>query len=462
MSSVIVNQSNATINVGSNANYTISGDDDIVQIGAESVVSATGTALTLEVAGPGDTITIGGDGQFAPDGSDDVVLFQAAGTLDVLAYSRVDANASNVTATLAGDDTFGIYGANDTITANGANDAIWIGQNGTGASGVDVVNGLFLASVFELEGSNVSIGGRRSTATLSGDDVLSATGLGLTIAASGAGNVVNVAGGQAGDANVVKFADGGVVNANNVQFLQVFGDHVTLRGAANVFQSELIGAADRAVLLGAYNNFQVGGNGQTGALDVVVATSQSTQPLIEVVASSNVRVVASGAKVYANGDDMVVVVGQNNFLTDPIGGNTFILDGQNNISGTNLFDTAQLSTGDTVRMRANTKLSADVTGTSTLPDAATIVMGANDYLSVGPDIKVRVPVAVGHASLQFGLFDTVVLLAPFANAADLLAHTTDTAQGSIIQFDATGDQLQINVSKAQVASYITQGVIKFA
>ena len=358
MSSVIVNQSNATINVGSNANYTISGDDDIVQVGADSVVSATGTALTLEVAGPGDTITIGGDGQFAPNGSDDVVLFQAAGTLDVLAYSRVDANASNVTATLAGDDTFGIYGANDTITANGANDAIWIGQNGTGASGVDVVNGLFLASVFELEGSNVSIGGRRSTATLSGDDALSATGLGLTIAASGAGNVVNVAGGQAGDANVVKFADGGVVNANNVQFLQVFGDHVTLRGAANVFQSELIGAADRAVLLGAYNNFQIGGNGQTGALDVVVATSQSTQPLIEVVASSNVRVVASGAKVYANGDDRVVVVGQNNFLTDSIGGNTFILDGQNNISGTNLFDTAQLSTGDTVRMRANTKLSA--------------------------------------------------------------------------------------------------------
>ena len=460
MSSVVVNQSHAAINISSNADYVISGDDDIIQVGANSLVVATGSALTLQIAGAGDTITLGGDGQFASDACEDIALFQAGGTLNVLAFSRVDTNATNVTANLAGDDTFGIYGANDTITANGTHDSIWIGQNGTAASGVDSVVGLVQGSLFELQGSNVSLGGKRSAVTMTGDDVMSATGLSLAISASGAGNVVNVQGGQAGDGNSVTFANGGLVNASDVQFLQVFGDHVTLRGVANVYQSELIGAADRAVLSNGYNNFTIGGNGVAGALDVVVAPDNNLAPVIEVVANSNVRIVGAGTHIVANGGDRVVVIGHHEAISDTTGGNVFVVDGQINIAGANLFDTAALQPGDVVRMRANTWLSANVSGAAS-PSAATIVMGANDILSVGPDIRVRVPVAVGKATLQFGAFDRVVLLAHFTDATDLLAHTSDTAQGSIIQFDTSGDQLQVNVGKSQVGAYVAQGVIKF-
>lgn len=204
-----VNESNATIEAGSENIFSIAGDDDLVHVGYGSVVCANGSALTATVSGAGDT-----------------------------------------------------------VTANGARNSLWIGQNGTGA--IDVVNGLTDGSLYEMAGSNVAVDGSNYTAILNGDDVLTATGTGVTITGSGAHHVVNVSGATFDAVETVTLADGGTVNANNSDsvgagHLDVFGDHVTLRGS--VFSTRLIGSGDLAMLTNVAD-FSFGSNGISGALDI--------------------------------------------------------------------------------------------------------------------------------------------------------------------------------------------------
>src|SRR5580698_10028199 len=131
MSTVTVNKSHSTFNVGSNAGYIVNGDDDTILVGSDSTLTANGSALSVQVTGAGSVVTIGGNGVGASNTNDNVVLFKGVtGTLHELANARVDVTANLVVLTMAGNDALGVYGSGDSVTASGAGDALWIGQNG--------------------------------------------------------------------------------------------------------------------------------------------------------------------------------------------------------------------------------------------------------------------------------------------------------------------------------------------
>jgi hypothetical protein len=310
------------------------------------------------------------------------------------------------------------------------------------------------------------VAGAHDVIDLNGDDALWMTGLAMTVNGVGKGDVVTTSGGEGfGFDDVVNLADGGLVRATQAQYLEIFGDDVTLRGAAT--QTLLIGAGDTAVL-SAFSGFTIGGNGMNGALDVVRAGYDFLAGADRVVANSNVEIFASGVSVVAGGDDRIVLVGHSEILSDKevggvfAGGNRFIVNGLDNFNESDLENIAHLSAGDTMRLLANTEEGVDVTdahGTS----AVVVALGADDLLTIGADVKVIVPVAVGTTILgNFGSDDRLALAAHFSSAADLLAHTVDDGGYSVIQFDAAGDQLQIGITKTQVAAYANAGVITFA
>lgn len=462
-----VHKSDATIDVGSDNVFSIAGDDDLVLVGASSVAAVRGSALTVNVSGANDIITIGGDGQYALDGRDDVVTFALSGTLTELSQSRVDVNGGNVNATVDGYDTFGIYGSGDTVTANGVQNGLWIGQNGVNGTGaaLDVVNGLTDSTLYEMIGSNVVVNGSYYTALINGDDVLTATGIGVIVKGVGLNDVVNVSGGTQLDVETVTLADGGAVYAYNaasslgVSNLEVFGDHITLRGF--VSDSGLIGSADLAVLTNTTSNFSIGGNGEFGAIDIL-RTPGGFGSSTDVVANSDVRIVSSGNVVTASGKDRVVVIGNAQDDTDTTGGNIFIINtGLGALSEPDLQSIAVLRTGDVVHLQANSLLYIETTGT-TSPSDIIATMSANDTLAVQKGVTVRVPVASGKSEVVFNADDRLALAAHFTSVDDLLNHTVSLGVNALIQFDAAGDQLMLTIPKVQVGTYATEGIIRFA
>ena len=197
MSTVTVNVSHSTINVGSNASYVINGGDDTILVGSNSLVTANGSALSVTVSGPGSVVTIGGNGVAASNASDNFVTFNnVAGAVHELANSRVEVIANNTTATMAGNDALGVYGSGDTVTATGLGNSVWIGLNGFGVTGraIDFVSGLDHGSVYELQGSSVSTDGAYYHVALAAQDTLTASGRGVHVNANGAGDVVTLGG----------------------------------------------------------------------------------------------------------------------------------------------------------------------------------------------------------------------------------------------------------------------------
>ena len=461
-----VTRSHATIDVGSDDSFNIAGDDDLVLMGASSVATVQGLAITVEASGAGDTLVIGGDGQFAPDGRDDVVTFAAPGALTELADSRVDVNGSQIAATLDGYDTFGLYGSGDTVTANGVQNGLWVGQNGVDGTGsaLDVVLGLTDSSLYEMAGSNVVVSGSNYTAQLNGDDILTATGSGVTVQGYGRNDIVNVSGGASGAVETVTLAEGGVVYAYNgssapVGDLDVFGDHVTLYG--DVYASQLIGAADMAILSNTVSGFALGGNGEFGAIDIL-RTPGGAFSSAQVVANSDVRIVASGLAVTASGHDRVVVIGNAQDDADTTGGNIFLVStGPGYLDEPDLQSLALLRPGDVLHLQANSQLYLETTG-ATSPAAILATMSADDTLSVQNGVTVRAPVAIGQSTLSFNADDRLVLAAHFSSVDDLLAHTVSLGFNSMIEMDSSGDQLTLTISKAEVGTYAAQGIIKFA
>lgn len=226
--------SNVTL-VGSHVNVTVNDWDTL---------TASGSALHFTASGPGEIISIGGNGVYASDGNDEIGTFATGGTLNVFAHSRVDVTGSNVKATLAGDDTLGLYGAGETVTSTGTRNYVWIGQNGQNATGANIDN-VTLAqggTMFVLAHSNINVSGSHLAITLTSNDTLTLdpnyfVGDAISVVATGANDVVNVNYGlfNAGaNGNAVTFQQGGALNLGYNASVVAVGDGVTANiGLAN-------------------------------------------------------------------------------------------------------------------------------------------------------------------------------------------------------------------------------------
>ena len=450
---------------GSNYSAVMTGDDALTAIGAGVCVIATGA---------GNVLTIGGAGRAATADDEDTVTLQAPGTINALANSSLEVTASDSFVTLAGDDTLGLYGAGNTVAANGIGDAIWIGENGRGAA-ADVVHGLYAGALFETQGSNVTVDGASYAATMLGDDVLTATGGDVHVSASGARNLLTIGGNTLLGEDFASFADPGRVIVLSGSNVAVSGDGVV----ANVLAGggatlTLTGARDRANVAGYGNQIRVGGNGYAGALDVVAFTPPASTASayatlagapngVTALRGANVRIVGSGLSIAMEGDDRVVAVGGSNIISDfagAVGGNRVILGP--NLAGPGAYQRDEVTlanAGDSVALASN--CGADLINAGGGRIAA--ALGGDDAVSLIGAFRVHVPLAAGHEVISgFGPSDVLVLASHFADAAALLGATGERNGASVIALDATGDTVTLNaVSKATLASYVQQGFVKF-
>ncbi len=178
---------------GSGVAATMTGNDALTAIGAAISVTVTGTQNIL---------TIGGNGQWAADASDNLAHFASGGVLNELTNSRTDVYGDFVSATMSANDTLGLYGSGDSVTASQFGDNVWIGRNGQGARGaaIDTVTYSGTADVspdfglYELLNSNVVMQGSSVAAHLDTNDTLKIVGTGDYVLAQGPGDILTIGG----------------------------------------------------------------------------------------------------------------------------------------------------------------------------------------------------------------------------------------------------------------------------
>ena len=459
MSVTRLSKSDAIINVGSDASYVIDGNDDTILIGDDSTLVARGSGLLIDALKADDVITIGG--------SNDVVVFNAPGTLHELANSSLEVLANDARVSMAGGDTLSVFGASDIVYAvAGLGDCLSIGGNGAGATNaeLDAVIGLESGSLLEIAYSTVWASGGNFTATVADHDRLSALGSGIQIYATGDDDTVFLTGGDnqtPGGDDVVHMNNGSVFITQHSS-VSVFGDNLYVYAYGNDTVS-LTGADDRLALGSFGNSVTIGQNGNPNAgLDVVQFSYTPLAEHVTVLSQSNVRVAGSNANVTLGSDDQLTLIGFQEQIVDQTGNNHITIGGNGSVFFGQTNNYVTMAAGDTVTMLANSNL------TLFSPDSATngeyaVHMSTKDALSIDQGMTVYVPVAVGDdLLLNFGSSDVLQLASHFSSVNDLLAHATEDFLGrTVVQLDAGTDTLTLGMDKATFTTYAQEGLIKF-
>ena len=313
-SSLIVNESHATLSVGSNAHFLITGSDDLVTVGASSTVSVTGSADAVQLSGAGDALTLGGDGQYASDAGEDTAIFAAGGVVDLLASSRVDVSGDDVTAQLAANDTFGLYGSGEIVNSSSAGDAIWIGDDGMRASGaaIDAVNLAAGGFVFELSNSNVDVAGSHVSIKANTNDTLSVNGGADSVTVLGAGDVLYIGGNGVGasdaDDNFVVFRHGGTLYETASSRTDVKGSGVAVNMSASDTLG-LYGSGDVVDASAASDSIWIGQNGQSASGASLDQVNFAAGGYVFELAGTNLAISGNGVAATVTSDDTLTATG---------------------------------------------------------------------------------------------------------------------------------------------------------
>jgi hypothetical protein len=447
-----------------------------VTLVARDMLTATGLGVNVTITAAGDILTIGANGASASNTDEDVVLFQAAGTINLFADSRVDTTGNFVTANLASDDTFGLYGSDDTVFANGTGDQIWIGQNGMGSPhpADDLVHGLTDGALNEMQGSDVDVDGTNYTAAMSGDDTLIATGSGVSVGVTGTNNYllasnshITAADGASfflsGSDDTLVMSDASVSTKLGSSF-DLFGDNnaVDFTGGGEI---QILGGGNN-VSVGQGSTVVISQNHDPNISTDVVQWGDAPIAPISVLGNTLASLSGSSAVINLSGSEIsVVVTGSNDSVTETYdySGNAITIGGNGSTYGAAGQDSVTLNPSDYVTLLANSNVAVNtVAGVASNQDA--VFMAANDSLSIGAGVTVNVGLGLGDDYLaNFASTDALKLAAHFNSVYDLLAHTGLNAQNeTTIQLDANGDTLSLGISKTALASYARQGLITFS
>jgi hypothetical protein len=330
-------------------------------VAAQDFVDASGLGVRLTITGQGDNLSIGGNGAGASNLDDDVVLFQASGTISVTAGSRVGVTGSGSTVDLAGSDTLGFYGASDTVVADGTDDAIWMGQNGDGAgsAAMDFVDGLESGSVYEMQGSTLTVGGFGYSVTMSGQDTLIATGGKVAVTGTGTGNTLTIGGNPNFQDTASAHISGAVINEIIDSSLAVVGNDDTINAAGDGIL-DLSGASDHATI-GPDTNTLVGQNGNPAAGVDIVSWSIFGSSSITVFRESSVYLAGSTGFITLEGDDVATIFGAGDQVTAALGGDRIGIGGNGETATSSQADTVSLLSGDSVNELENSNVHVTAT-----------------------------------------------------------------------------------------------------
>jgi hypothetical protein len=434
--------SNVTL-VGSHVNVTINDWDTL---------SASGSAIHFTGSGPGEIVFIGGDGAHASNGDEDTGSFATGGTLDLFMNSRADVTGSNVTTTLMGDDTLGLYGAGDSVTGAAAGDAVWIGRNGRNATGanIDTVSLAAGGAITEMANSSLVAFGSNLTITMLRDDTLSLnpaydTGGDDTVVASGANDIVNVSGSSPAvvtQNDTVAFKVDGVLNVSCLSTATAIGNGVTANvGLANPggFSGQalvtLTGTDDTINFIGFGDFVRLGGNGQSAtSANSDVYYLKGTAPSAVILANSTVTLNAAAQFTFGalilSGDDTLTL----NTATASVyaygGGDivNLISNGQNAASAISVyFQTYNPSGYDTgiLHIQANSRTEEDA-------DNSSVTLFSQDTFTIGGTNN-----TVNIASSMSATND-IVDINGTATVNDLSPNYVTTGDTINVNFGATG------------------------
>jgi hypothetical protein len=281
-----------SVSFSDNAQATVDGESDSVDIRDTSQLTVNGGSMALAVNGTSDTVIANGnDNTFHENGSSS--LFVANGSSDTF-VSGGDFN--NVTLN-GNDEVVSIEGADNLIAVNGQNNQITLsGTNNTLHAGG--------ASAFVLDSSTADFEGGGDSITVYNGDTVTANGSGFVITetATNSSVVAN------GDYNVATI--GGNHNA------------VTLNG--NAGQVELSGSVNTVTVSGQNATLDVSGVQQ------VLAVNQGS---IDVHAGSDAGLAGNGNLVTLDASDTLTLNGSNNWVNAATNDSITLMGTGNGIGG---------------------------------------------------------------------------------------------------------------------------------
>ena len=474
------------------SNVALVGSHVHATLGSSDTLSASGAAITFAATGAGDIVNIGGNGVNASNADEDVGTFAAGGAVNLIANSRVDVTGSKVTATLAGDDTFGLYGSGETITGAGATTKsyVWVGQNGQDASGadLDLVTLTHGGTIFELVGSNIDVVGSHIAVTMTSDDTLTllpitnvntTSGYDNTITATGAGDVVNVNGSGlylGPTTETVSFQHGGVLNLSFFAVVAASGDNVEATVGVSVpFQTTgydtltLTGSGDTVNFATSPNpeSVTLGGNGRNAvgaAIDV--ANGGPVSVTFNSTVCENLTANNNSDPTTLNGDDTLYLTGASPVLATGAG-NTVNLTSNGQTATAEVvtfftvpFSSLNLYTSGVLNLQANANVHEEAAN-------STVTLFDHDTLEIGGEPGNVVNIAASNVAT-----DDIVTIDPTGVVINL--HSTgvttvnDLSANTIITGDvvnvSTGAAAAVNASHTAVklSGYSTATVTGFA
>jgi autotransporter passenger strand-loop-strand repeat protein len=352
----------------------VSGDGVTVNAGNGDVLGLTGSAETVNVAGTGSSIWIGGNGAAASTANDDVVVLSQGGTVNELDNSRVDVSGNGVTANVGNNDVLGLTGSAETANITGTGSSIWIGANGWATS--DMVTLAQGGTVNELDVSRLDVSGDGATVNVGNYDILGLTGSAETANITGTDSSIWIGGNGWATANddVVTLAQGGSVNELDASRLDVTGSGA----AVNVGNNDILGLNGSAATVnvaGTGSSIWIGGNGAAATLandDTVTLAQGGT---INELDDARVDVSGNGATVNAGNNDVLGLIGSAETANITGTGTAIWIGGNGQSASVANTDAVTLTQGGTVNEIANSRL--DVSGIG-----ATVNLGNSDALAL--------------------------------------------------------------------------------
>lgn len=177
----------ATVTILNNSNVNVYDTNAKITAGLNDNFGAYGSGLTV-TAGTGSNVWVGTNGALSSGANTDIV-YGTPGTVTIANNSNVTVNASNVNVVGGTQDTFGVSGSNNKVTAQ-AGDSVWIGGNGqnAAATAIDVLHATG-ATVTINDNSRVDIYDSNATIYGGANDNFGAYGAGLTVKGTATDNV---------------------------------------------------------------------------------------------------------------------------------------------------------------------------------------------------------------------------------------------------------------------------------
>lgn len=448
-----ISGSNDTITLASNAAASVVGNSNSVTLASSDFVQVTGCADRVYVTGTGDSVSLGGNGQYASDANVDYVWFAAGGQLVVPDYSRVTSYGNAVTTTLGACDLFAAIGCGINVTATGAGDSVWLGGNGQQASDVNLDNVTFRqgGALYLLDNSRVTSYGDRATISVGSTDYLGAFGCGLTVNVTGTGDSVWIGrnGQQASDANldVVNFAQGGNVYLQDNSRVAFYGSNVN----ATAGTSDYVGAFGCGINLNVtgYNDYVwIGRNGQNASAANVDNVTIAQATFVYLQDNSTVSVTGGYSQVTVGNNDTLTAIGPSaNVVVSGL--NDVVTIGNGNLSGSDTKGVAHVSFAGAGMLNVATYANVVANGSH-----LAVAMGGNSNLTLSGNCNVAtaanplcviqlagvnetVVVSNTPHSLQtidgFGQTDVMIYSKQsLSGFADLMAHAAQSGTSVVI------------------------------